>query len=187
MKAKENKEDTILDASIKVFSKKGYDSATIDEIAKKAKVSKGIVFFYYKKKDNLIEKAALRSVPADEILDINNRGHGNAIELLIDFGISFLKKYEDPDLRSLLLMTMANKERYKRIDIQLRTVCFQEMDRMFTKLEELSGASIPAPMRKAFFGSLLCYVIWWKDNKMNPEEYVKSLAEGVLNSIRRKI
>ena len=187
MKAKENKEDTILGASIKVFSRKGYDSATIDEIAQKAKVSKGIVFFYYKKKDNLIEKAALRSVPAEEILEVNNRSHENAMELLMDFGISFLKKYEDPDLRSLLLMTMANKERYKRIDIQLRTVCFQEMDRMFTKLEELSGASIPAPMRKAFFGSLLCYVVWWKDNKMNPEEYVKSLAEGVLNSIRRKI
>ena len=51
MTAKKNdKEEIILNASIKVFSKKGYDLATIDEIAKKAKVSKGIVFFYYKKK-----------------------------------------------------------------------------------------------------------------------------------------
>jgi len=50
MNVKENKQDKIIDASIKVFSKKGYDLATIDEIAKKARVSKGTVFFYYKKR-----------------------------------------------------------------------------------------------------------------------------------------
>jgi AcrR family transcriptional regulator len=186
MKVKENKEDKILEASIKVFSKKGYDLATIDEIARKAKVSKGIVFFYYKKKDNLIEKAAIKAVPVEEITNLNKRDHKSAGELLIDFGLSFLKKYENPDLRNLLLMTMANKERYKQIDLALRTMCFLEMDKMFSKLEELVKQSIPAPMRKAFFGSLLCYLVWWKDNEMTIEDYVKSLTNDFLNMITNK-
>jgi AcrR family transcriptional regulator len=184
MKTKNDKEERILNASIKVFSKKGYDLATIDEVAKKAKVSKGIVFFYFKKKENLIEKAALRSVPVEEISAVNARSYNNASELLNDFGMSFLKKYEKPELRNLLLMTIANKERYKPIELALRTICFQEMNRMFSKLEELSGTNIPIPIKKAFFGSLLCYVVWWNDNEMSPENYVRALTDRILNSIR---
>ncbi|MEM0155655.1 MAG: TetR/AcrR family transcriptional regulator [Thermoplasmataceae archaeon] len=183
MYTKNDKEEKILNASIKVFSKMGYDLATIDEIAKKARVSKGIVFFYFKKKDNLIEKAALRSVPVEEITSVNERSHNNAQELLNDFGISFLKKYESPELRNLLLMTIANKDRLKPIELALRNMCFQEMNKMFSRLEELAGATIPSPIRKAFFGSLLCYVVWWKDNEMSPESYVRTLADGILSSI----
>jgi len=186
MNVKDNKQDKILDASIKVFSKKGYDLATIDEIARKARVSKGTVFFYYKKKDNLIEKAAIKSVPVEEITDVNKRDHKSAKDLLIDFGLSFLKKYENPDLRNLLLMTMATKGRYKHIDLALRTMCFQEMSKMFLKLEELVKQSVPDPIRKAFFGSLLCYVIWWNDNKISPEDYVRNLTERFLNTITKK-
>ena len=84
MAARNDKEERILNASIKVFSKRGYDLATIDEIASKARVSKGIIFFYYKKKDHLIEKAALKSVPVDEISGVNNRNHNSAEELMMD-------------------------------------------------------------------------------------------------------
>ncbi|MCL5882283.1 MAG: TetR/AcrR family transcriptional regulator [Candidatus Thermoplasmatota archaeon] len=179
-----DKEEKILNASIKVFSKKGYDMATIDEIAKKARVSKGIVFFYFKKKDNLIEKAALRSVPVEEISGVNKRDHGSAQELLMDFGLSFLNKYENPELRNLLLMTIANKEKHKQIELALREMCFHEMNKMFSKLEELAGTGVPAPVRRAFFGALLCYVVWWNDNELNPEEYVKTLTERIMDGIR---
>ena len=181
-----DKEERILNAAIKVFSKKGYDLATIDEIAQKARVSKGIVFFYYKKKDILIERAALRSVPVEEITGVNGRKHGSAQELLMDFGVSFLKKYENPELRNLLLMTIANKERYRRIELSLREMCFQEMDRMFSDLEDLAVPSIPTPVKKAFFGSLLCYVVWWNDNEISPESYVKILTDSILNGIMKK-
>ena len=184
MAARNDKEERILNASIKVFSKRGYDLATIDEIASKARVSKGIIFFYYKKKDHLIEKAALKSVPVDEISGVNNRNHKSAEELMMDFGLSFLRKYENPDLRNLLLMTIANKERYKQIDTALRAMCFQEMDKMFSKLEELAGTTVPAPIKKAFFGSLLCYVVWWNDNKVTPNEFVRTLTEKILVAIK---
>jgi len=117
---------------------------------------------------------------------VNKRDHKSARDLLIDFGLSFLKKYENPDLRNLLLLTMATKERYKQIDMALRAMCFQEMNKMFLKLEELVKQSVPDPIRKAFFGSLLCYVTWWNENKMSPEDYVKTLSERFLNMITKK-
>ncbi len=186
METKVDKESRILNASIKVFAKKGYDLATIDEIARIARVSKGIVFFYYKKKDTLIEKAAIKSVPVEEIIGLNKRSYNSAKELLTDFGMSFLKKYENQDLRNLLLMTMANKERFKQIDSALRVICFQEMDKLFSKLEELAKQRVPVPLKRAFFGSLLCYVVWWKDNEMSPEEYVNMLTDNFLKMITKK-
>ncbi len=149
-------------------------------------MSKGIVFFYYKKKDTLIEKAAIKSVPVEEVIGLNKRSYNSAKELLTDFGMSFLKKYENQDLRNLLLMTMANKERFKQIDSALRTVCFQEMDKIFSKLEELTKQRVQAPIRRAFFGSLLCYVVWWRDNEMSPEEYVRTLTNNFLKTIVKK-
>ncbi|MGC9134499.1 TetR/AcrR family transcriptional regulator [Caldisphaera sp.] len=182
-----DKEEAILDAAIKVFSRDGYQGATIDRIAKRARVSKGAVFFYYKSKDELVKRAALRSVPVEEISSVNRRSHDSARDLLTDFGISFLRKYEKPELRNLLLMTMSARERYRQIDLALRTVCFQEMDKMFSKVEEFADTAIPVSIRRAFFGSLLCYVVWWNDNKMNPEEYVKTLTDGILYTIMKKV
>ena len=153
-----------MNASIKVFSKKGYDLATIDEIAKKAKVSKGIVFFYYKKKEHLIERAALRSVPVEEISAVNGRSHNNAKELLMDFGISFLKKYENPELRNLLLMTIANKERHKQIEIALRTMCFQEMNRMFLDSKNLQEQVYLLLSER--HSSDPCYAMWYGGTTM---------------------
>ncbi len=126
-------------------------------------------------------------MPVEEISSVNGRRHGSAQELLMDFGVSFLKKYKNPELRNLLLMTIANKERYKQIELSLRELCFQEMDRMFLNLEDLAGTSIVAPVKKAFFGSLLCYVMWWNDNEIGPEEYVKTLTDRILLSISREV
>ena len=42
---KADKKEKILEAAIKVFSGKGYDQATMDEIAMEANVSKGLLFF----------------------------------------------------------------------------------------------------------------------------------------------
>jgi len=47
-------------------------------------------------------------------------------------------------------MTIANKERYKQIDLALRAMCFQEMDKMFSRLEKLVKQSVPVPIKKAF-------------------------------------
>ena len=52
MKAKSRR--AILNASLELFAKKGFSATTTDEIAKKAKVSKGLIFSHFSSKENLL-------------------------------------------------------------------------------------------------------------------------------------
>lgn len=45
----------ILDAAIKVFSKKGFHAATLDEIATEADVSKGSIYIHFESKEAMID------------------------------------------------------------------------------------------------------------------------------------
>lgn len=52
-----NTEDKILNASILLFSQKGYSAVTTKEIAKEAGVSEMTLFRHFESKHNLFEKA----------------------------------------------------------------------------------------------------------------------------------
>jgi AcrR family transcriptional regulator len=47
------KQQTIINAAYKVFSEKGYKDASTNEIVKLANISKGLLFHYFKNKQNL--------------------------------------------------------------------------------------------------------------------------------------
>lgn len=49
----DQKEKAILQAALDVFAAKGFDRATMDEIAVRARVAKGTVFYRYKSKEDL--------------------------------------------------------------------------------------------------------------------------------------
>jgi AcrR family transcriptional regulator len=51
--SKPNKEKIILDAAISLFTYKGFHATTMDDVAKKAGISKGLSYFYYKNKEDL--------------------------------------------------------------------------------------------------------------------------------------
>jgi hypothetical protein len=68
---KEEIRDTIVANAEQLFAKKGYNSATIDEIAKKSAISKGNVYLYFKTKKELfaaVIPTAITKIIADFIL-----------------------------------------------------------------------------------------------------------------------
>ena len=180
----EDTEKRIVDAAMKVFARRGYDAASTDEIASKSGVSKGTIFLYFRKKDALIERVALASLPLAEVEEALKKKYENPEDLLFDVGMAFLNKYKSEDLRSLLIMSLAKKNQYRSINKRFRELCLNTMDRMFERVEAMTGKPIPQPMRRAFFGSLLCYVIWWDYNEIPPEAYCRELAKDVLGSAR---
>ncbi|MEM0075556.1 MAG: TetR/AcrR family transcriptional regulator [Conexivisphaerales archaeon] len=181
----ENSKDKIIMAAVNVFAEKGFDSATVDEVSKRSGLSKGTVFLYFKKKDDLIKHIAMLSVPYDVIQATLDGRYKGAEEMLNAFGMAFMKKYKDSNMRSLLIATMANKDRYKTIKKRLKLACLDKMDMLFSNVEKLSGNKIPIVLRRSFFGSLLCYTIWWDDNPLSPEEYVRQLSKSILTASKQ--
>jgi AcrR family transcriptional regulator len=56
----ENKEniearERILNASIELFSKKGFDAASVNEIAEQANVTKALIYYYFKSKEEILD------------------------------------------------------------------------------------------------------------------------------------
>lgn len=95
--AKENKEEKILEAAIKLFSKKGFSATTTSEIAKDAGVAEGTVFRYYKTKKHLLIKvmSKLIEVLSEELI-------ANPVGIL-------LKENKDKDEKDILKMLLMDR------------------------------------------------------------------------------
>ena len=68
---KEDRPQEIADAAFSEFAKKGYSATRIDDVAKRAGVSKGLTYLYYKTKEDLF-KAVVKNVVVrrvDALLD----------------------------------------------------------------------------------------------------------------------
>lgn len=63
--SKEEKRKRIVEAATKIFAEKGYDGATISEIAKEAEVADGTIYEYYKSKEDLIV-----NIPEENLLEL---------------------------------------------------------------------------------------------------------------------
>ena len=66
----------ILDASLKLFSRMGFDHTSVDDIAKSAKISKGLVYHYFTSKDQIFD--ALMKQSFDEMMNLESVIPGDA-------------------------------------------------------------------------------------------------------------
>jgi len=174
------KKDLILESAIKNFAINGYD-ASMDDIARDAKVSKGLLFFYYKSKENLIIEAAIKSVPLDVLNYVETNEYNDINSILYDLGIKFLYSYRNEDIRNLFLYTVSNKNKYPEIKDNLKELCFTNFDEIFSKIKNISNLDFSLAKKRSFFGSLLCYLIWWNDNGQDIENYIDDLVKGFLD------
>ena len=56
---RENKRATILDSALHLFAQNGYHGTSISEIAKDAKISKGLLYNYFESKEELLKEIVL--------------------------------------------------------------------------------------------------------------------------------
>jgi len=57
-----NAKERILKAAVEVFAEKGYDAAGVDEIAKRANVTKPLIYYYFKGKQNILDESIKRFI-----------------------------------------------------------------------------------------------------------------------------
>jgi AcrR family transcriptional regulator len=116
---KKSSRERLLEAAAKVFAERGYQAASVDEIAAAAGLSKGAVYWNFSSKDELfhalleeridrrIEETAeiLRSAPTDRPIDpeVANRWEdmlGRERELMLLSQEHWARAVRDPELRA---------------------------------------------------------------------------------------
>jgi len=169
--------DRIIKAAVKVFAKHGYFKAPVQLIAEEAGVSKGLVFWYFRSKEELIIEVAKKALPTDVISEcIAKELKGR--ELLECIGAKYLSKYGDNENRLLLINTLALANTNKVVQEELAKLCGELLDKAAEKTYgTLTKESITRI--RVFFGGLLCYVLNPLRN-VTKEEYLENLINIVL-------
>ena len=92
MPSKEEKKNTIIENSLKLFSKNGFYNTTIPDIAKSMKMSVGNMYNYFKSKEELAKYAIKYStnVLAVELKEINNMDISSKEKIFL-----FTRRYMD--------------------------------------------------------------------------------------------
>ncbi|MDD4135537.1 MAG: TetR/AcrR family transcriptional regulator [Candidatus Shapirobacteria bacterium] len=94
-----NKKEKIISAAISEFARDGFEKASIDAIALKAKVAKGTVFYHFKSKNELFEEIVTEAYKKlEKIVEKkieNLKTEREKIEKIIEIEVDFIHKYRD--------------------------------------------------------------------------------------------
>ena len=115
---KEIKRESIIQAAIEVFSKKGFQAATVSEIAEKAGVADGSIYQYFKNKEDLFF-----SIPVEKTkefrtqLELHLEGISGAFNKIRKFVWYFLYFFTvNPEYGRLLMLEMRVSKSFVRTD-----------------------------------------------------------------------
>lgn len=165
--------EKILQAATEVFAEEDFFKASVDQVCKKAGVSKGIIFWHFKTKDQLILEVAKKSLPLD-IVESCLKEKENTLECI---GNKYLEKYDDPIMRKLFLHTISAMNIYKELGDDIKELC----DSLVKKISKcaLNSESNEDIIRiRSFMGGLLCYVV--NPPNIDKKTYVNTLIKIAL-------
>jgi|TARA_B110000483_G_C18144453_1_gene522833 AcrR family transcriptional regulator len=85
----------ILDAAFHVFAEEGYHNSSVSKIAKRAKISKGLIYNYFESKEELL-RSIMRNLMSEiaDLYDFENKNNLTLEDVLewIDFSMDIVKK-----------------------------------------------------------------------------------------------
>lgn len=105
---KEIKKNAILKAARKLFFERGFKSVTVENIAKKAELSKGAVYLHFKSKDEIYSQILLNDIGKfhEKVLSVFQNGK-NASEMLIQLSTVYVDFFlKDRELFRILITFM---------------------------------------------------------------------------------
>lgn len=141
-KEKRIRRDDIIDAAEKVFFFKGYDEATMDDVAKEAEFSKRTLYVYFNSKEHLRFEIMIRGykILIERIeMAFSTTSESNSLDLIRQFGKVLYKFNEDFPNHFKAIMTYENGERDFMIGItdEAKEECYALGEQVFGHLSEI--------------------------------------------------
>lgn len=124
--------DKILNAARKLFVEKGFDGASVEEIAKEANVTKSLLYYYYESKDMILYELMKGSLE-NTIKYLAEKTKSNEVpvttEELFDRGREAIEKEED--VLRIALSEALKKDSKTNLICELPITIFDEFENIF--------------------------------------------------------
>lgn len=143
-RAVQEKSERIMKSALALLAKKGYENTTINDMADSAKVSRGLLHYYFKDKEDLVSKALTYGFGSMWEASIASLAGASTAEELADSMIDVLKKniQQNPDFSALLFEMWVSGRRSGKIAKVFGDGLDNTVDELKKLLELASSAGI---------------------------------------------
>jgi TetR/AcrR family transcriptional repressor of mexJK operon len=188
----EDRRQKILDAAQKVFAAKGFDGASIKDLAKAAKISPGLLYWYFKDKSDLFAslvseriRTAFGLLPENVSFDLSPE------EFLPQFGRFYIAMFELPMNNALFKVMIANMSSFPPAVCEVRSnVINQVLGTLQGYFQKQIDAGCMRPCdtemaTRTFMGSIVAYLLL-KHILQDPrakELTVEQVVDGITNVV----
>jgi AcrR family transcriptional regulator len=195
---KEDRPAEITEAALAAFAEKGYAATRVDEVAKRAGVSKGLLYLYFKTKEDLF-KAVIRSFLSpriDALINNIEETDLSAAEFIRGPFLAFAKSLPASPARILVRLMIAEGPKHpdlvewywdnvvSRALKALRTLIERGVDS--GEFRESALNEFPQLLVTPVFFSMIFTTVFRKQMKLDTDRFIEAHMEMVLDSIKAK-
>ncbi len=158
----------ILEAAREVFAEHGFVKGSVEMVARKAGVSKTLVFWYFKNKDHLIEEVIKTIIPSkivEPCMAKNLKGL-DLIDCLVDSYAEFLSDEVNKKLTFHLLDLAMTNEKYRDT---YEAFCEVDLKRIVERLLCKEANAKETVIARSVHGSILCNLASGADKELVKE------------------
>lgn len=188
------KKKKILTSAIKIIGDKGYQNATIAEIAKDAGIGDATIYEYFKSKEDLLLAIPVE-ITKELIPQINDhmmgiKGAFNKLRKFIWWWLHYVEK--NPGYGSIVLLELKTSKAYVSTEAYQAARSFYQIVLNIIKEGQEEGAVKkeinPFLARSLCVGAMEHIIIRWllKDRKYSLIQYADELADLLIDSLKNR-
>lgn len=180
----------IFESAIKVFSKSGYDGATVDDIAVNAGVAKGTLYYHFKSKEEIFRFIITEGIEIirERLEQVEGKEHDALSKIKALCRIQLNLVYENKDFFKVIMSQLWGQE-MRQLELRDKIEKYIHSIEIYIKGAMEEGLIIKGEanfMAYSFFGVLCSAAIYELLNKdmQNIDELVDSLMKYILHGIQ---
>lgn len=193
---KEDRPAEITQAALAAFAEKGYAATRVDEVAKRAGVSKGLLYLYFKTKEDLF-KAVIRSFLSpriDALISNIEETDLSAEEFLRGPFLAFARSLPKSPAKILVRLMIAEGPKHpdlvewywdnvvSRALAALRTLIERGVDN--GEFRESALNEFPQLLVTPVFFSMIFTIVFKQQMNLDTDRFIEAHMEMVLDSIK---
>ena len=195
---KEDRPAEITQAALAAFAEKGYAATKVDEVAKRAGVSKGLLYLYFKTKEDLF-KAVIRSFLSpriDALIDNIEQSELSAEDFVRGPFLTFATSLPKSPAKVLVRLMIAEGPKHpdliawywdnvvSRALDALRTLIERGVDNGEFRKSALN--EFPQLLVTPVFFSIIWTIVFQPHTDLDTDRFIEAHVEMVLESIKAK-